>query len=70
MEHHEQDDQDQELELLKDDYRSPIPTRLQWRAWAADPEGITGEELMTFLNGDLFPTLKELAPVSPRAHRP
>ena len=25
------DDQDQELELLQDDYRSPIPDKLQWR---------------------------------------
>ncbi len=61
------DDQDQELELLKDGYRSPIPERLRWRAWAADPEGITGEELVAFINGDLFPTLKELAPTTPRA---
>ena len=37
------DDQDQELELLDPAYRSPIPAPLQWRAWAADPEGITGE---------------------------
>ena len=56
------DDQDQELELLKDGYRSPIPVRLQWRTWAADPEGITGEELLAFVNGDLFPKLKELSP--------
>lgn len=61
------DDQDQELELFKDGYRSPIPKRLQWRAWAADPEGITGEELLAFINGDLFPTLKNLAGVAPRA---
>ncbi|GAB5378079.1 MAG: hypothetical protein AcusKO_45410 [Acuticoccus sp.] len=61
------DDQDQELELLKDDYRSPIPDRLQWRSWAADPEGITGEELLTFVNGDFFPTLKDLPTTSPRA---
>ena len=54
------DDQDLGLELLKDGYRSPIPTRLQWRSWAADPEGITGDELLTFINSDLFPTLKEL----------
>ena len=60
------DDQDQELELLKDGYRSPIPAHLQWREWAADPEGITGEELLTFVNGDLFPTLKELQPTTPR----
>ncbi len=57
------DDQDQELELLKQDYRSPIPAPLQWRAWAADPEGITGDALVTFINGELFPALKEL-PVS------
>jgi len=34
------DDQDQELELMRDDYTSPIPTAYQWRTWAADPEGI------------------------------
>src|SRR5712691_6951460 len=54
------DDQDQQLELMQDGYRSPIPKKLQWRAWAADPEGITGEELLTFVNGDLFPALKTL----------
>ena len=53
------DDQDQELELLKDGYRSPIPAHLQWRDWAADPEGITGEELLGFVNGDLFPGAEE-----------
>jgi type I restriction enzyme M protein len=55
------DDQDQELESLDDDYRSPIPKKLQWRAWAADPEGITGEDLLAFINGDLFPALKNLS---------
>ena len=54
------DDQDQELELLQSDYRSPIPTKYQWRNWAADPEGITGEELLGFVNADLFPGLKNL----------
>src|ERR1700683_3423288 len=54
------DDQDQELELTQDGYRSPIPKKLQWRTWAADPEGITGEELLAFVNNELFPTLKEL----------
>ena len=62
------DDQDQELELLKEGYRSPIPARLCWRSWAADPEGITGEELLDFVNGDLFPQLKELpSTAGPRA---
>src|SRR5437764_4891670 len=54
------DDQDQELEITQDGYRSPIPKKHQWRAWAADPEGITGEELLAFVNGDLFPGLKSL----------
>jgi type I restriction enzyme M protein len=55
------DDQDQELELLTPGYRSPIPKNLQWRAWAADPEGVTGEALLNFVNGELFPALKGLA---------
>src|SRR4051812_2264313 len=57
------DDQDTDLELARDDYVSPIPAPLQWRAWAADPEGATGEELLTFINTELFPALKKL-PVS------
>src|ERR1700691_875330 len=55
------DDQDQELELLSADYRSPIPKKYQWRTWAADPEGITGDELLEFINLQLFPQLKELS---------
>src|SRR5687767_12991768 len=54
------DDQDQELEVLSADYRSPIAERFQWRTWAADPEGITGDTLMAFVNNELFPTLKAL----------
>jgi type I restriction enzyme M protein len=54
------DDQDQELELTKDDYTSPIPAALQWRAWAADPEGITGDTLLDFVNNTLFTQLKSL----------
>ena len=54
------DDQDRELELTRDHYSSPIPERFQWRAWAADPEGITGDALLTFVNTELFPALKNL----------
>src|SRR6266851_9559284 len=54
------DDQDQELELTKDGYRSPIPEEIQWRNWAADPEGITGQALLDFINDELFPALKGL----------
>ncbi|MEW6168644.1 MAG: class I SAM-dependent DNA methyltransferase [Pseudomonadota bacterium] len=63
------DDQDQALELLRDGFRSPIPKRLQWRTWAADPEGLTGDALLDFINGDLFPTLKELRASGPSANR-
>ena len=45
------DDQDQQLEVMDDEYRSPLPKRLQWRNWAADPEGITGDEMLEFGGG-------------------
>jgi type I restriction enzyme M protein len=63
------DDQDQQLELTQKGYVSPIPRRLQWRSWAADPEGVTGEELQRFLNEDLFPTLKGLSQYGKGAER-
>ena len=54
------DDQDQALEITEDHYRSPIPEHLQWRSWAADEEGITGDGLLEFINQELFPYLKEM----------
>lgn len=63
------DDQDQQLELMEPGYRSPIPEDVQWRRWAADPEGITGEELLDFLNNDLFPRFKELTAPGQQANR-
>lgn len=63
------DDQDQQLEVMQDNYQSPIPEKYQWRTWAADPEGITGETLMTFINEELFPALKELSAVGSNASR-
>ncbi len=60
------DAQETELETIRDDYRSPLPQKLRWRNWAADPEGITGDALMQFINDDLFPGLKELKGTTPR----
>lgn len=54
------DDKDIEMELLQDEYTSPIPSELQWRNWAKDDEGITGDELLNFVDNELFPTLKAL----------
>lgn len=55
------DDQEQELEVTKDNYKSPIPEDYRWSNWAADPEGMTGETLQNFINNELFPSLKELS---------
>src|SRR5215469_5480446 len=57
------DDQDAQLELMDPSYASPLPDRLRWFHWAADPEGMTGDELLSFINNTLFPELKSLAPV-------
>jgi type I restriction enzyme M protein len=54
------DAQEEELELTRDGYKSPVPEHLRWRNWATDPEGITGEGLLEFVNGTLFRTLKNL----------
>ncbi|MDF5404582.1 SAM-dependent DNA methyltransferase, partial [Vibrio parahaemolyticus] len=54
------DAQEEELEFELDDYRDPIPAKYLWRNWAADNQGITGDELLEFINDDLFPTLKNL----------
>lgn len=54
------DDKDSELELIQDNYVSPIPKTLQWKNWASDSEGITGDELKNFIDLELFPGLKNL----------
>ncbi|MFO1214430.1 MAG: class I SAM-dependent DNA methyltransferase [Burkholderiaceae bacterium] len=54
------DAQEEELELTRDDYKSPIPQHLRWREWATDAEGITGDALLDFVNNQLFRSLKNL----------
>jgi type I restriction enzyme M protein len=57
------DEKDQELELVRDRYKSVVPEKFQWRNWAANPEGITGEELILFIDhptDGLFAALKNL----------
>lgn len=54
------DDRESEWELLQDNYKSPLPEKYRWRSWAADAEGMTGDELKTFLDNDLFPALQSL----------
>ena len=54
------DDKEAELELLNDDYVSVIPSDLQWRNWASDSEGITGDAMKDFIDSKLFPGLQNL----------
>ena len=55
------DDREQEMELLNDNYQSPIAKDLRWSNWAIDEEGITGDELLNFVDNELLPSLKKLS---------
>jgi len=54
------DDKEREYELLDSNYTSPLPEELRWRNWAVDEEGITGDDLLDFINNKLFKGLKDL----------
>ena len=49
-----------EWEIFEENYESIIPEDLRWRNWAADEEGMTGDELLEFVNEKLFKELKDL----------
>ena len=54
-------------------FHSIIPEPMRWRNWATDKKdgsALTGDELLNFVNNELFPTLQKLplVPDSPRAH--
>jgi type I restriction enzyme M protein len=57
-------DKDKELEVMDDNYKSPIPDEFHWVKekgnWAGDDEGITGDELLAFIDQKLFPALRNL----------
>lgn len=55
------DDKEQEWKLTIPGYKSPLQSRFRWSKWAKDAEGMTGDELIDFVNNDLFPALKKLA---------
>jgi type I restriction enzyme M protein len=64
------DEKDQELELVRKGYQSVIPAKFRWRYWATDPEGLTGDELLLFIDhptDGLFARLRQLdAPQAPQ----
>lgn len=66
------DAQEEEWELKQDNFKSIIPENLRWRNWAAisnEKNALTGDELLNFVNNDLFPKLKDLhiEPSAPRS---
>lgn len=63
------DDKDLELEITKDNYLSVIPEEFQWRNWAANPAGITGDALLEFINNEMYPALKTLGHPEPNARQ-
>ena len=57
------DAKEEEWEFHDDSYESIIPDRLRWRSWAPDAKdgnALTGDELLDFINNDLFKTLAGL----------
>ncbi|HDO1330103.1 TPA: N-6 DNA methylase [Aeromonas veronii] len=62
------DQREEEWADVNPEYTSPLPEEYRWRNWAAyivDAEGqkkpqIAGSELISFINNELFPTLKEI----------
>jgi type I restriction enzyme M protein len=43
---------EEEAQLGRKKFRPAIETPYRWRDWAANPQGITGDELLTFINQD------------------
>ncbi|TLD97370.1 SAM-dependent DNA methyltransferase [Helicobacter jaachi] len=49
-----------EAKLKNTSYTSIIPPNLAWDKWAKDTKDLTSDELLNFVNNDLFPALKNL----------
>lgn len=57
------DAKESEWEIGDDSYRSIIPTNLRYSSWAIDNKdgkALTGDELLNFVNNELFVTLKNI----------
>jgi type I restriction enzyme M protein len=54
---------EEEWEIVLDDYESIIPENLKWKNWAVDKKdgsALTGDDLLDFINQELFPGLKNI----------
>lgn len=57
------DFKEEEWELHEDNFESIIPEEMRWRNWAIDEKdgnAMTGDALLTFIDTELLPTLKNL----------
>lgn len=57
------DAKEEDWEFDDEKYESIIPENLRWRNWAHTEnqnDGLTGDQLLNFVNNDLFSTLKKL----------
>lgn len=53
-------DKEAEYEIMDDDYKSPLASEYRWQNWAMNDEGLTGDELIDFINNRLFPYLQNI----------
>lgn len=53
-------DKEAEYEIMDDNYKSPLDFEYRWQNWAMNDEGLTGDELIDFINNHLFPYLQNL----------
>ncbi len=51
---------EQNREVTERDFRNAIEPPYRWRDWAADPNGPTGEALLSLVNAELLPYLRSL----------
>ncbi|MEA3248344.1 MAG: class I SAM-dependent DNA methyltransferase, partial [Nanoarchaeota archaeon] len=54
------DAMEEEKEAENSKYKSPLPEEIRWRNWASDDEGITEDELLNFINEEVFGKIKIL----------
>lgn len=57
---HAFDAMEQEREIINENFRPAIEAPYRWRDWAAD-EDLTGDDLLSFVNGKLLPHLRGLS---------
>ena len=54
------DVKEQEWELMEEDYSEIVPVKYQWRNWAENEEGMTGDELLEFVE-KMFKEIKDIS---------